>query len=72
MVFAPLASGAAKIRFTSSDSASSNLSNPTAISPVVGALSSDPPESEASIAEVLVVKEVLSETVSPASDNDVL
>ena len=48
-------SGAAKSKLTSTVSESSSKSNPAAISPVVGALSSVPPESEASIAEPCVL-----------------
>ena len=60
-------SGAAKSKLTSTVSASSSKSKPAAISPVVGALSSVPPESEASNADACVSNAPPTASVEPAS-----
>ena len=68
MFFAPFASGYANNRFTSTVSASANLSNPDEISPCVGTLSSVPPANEAETIVFDVVKPWPLTKFPPAAD----
>ena len=78
IVLAPFASGAANSKLTSTVSESDNKSNPETIlaaeppPPEAPSLSSTPPPSESSIAEVDIVKlPPTALAAEPASDNDV-